>query len=163
MKKIIAMVSLLVISSTVIANDGGTAAIKVDQIKMRETAIKNGQEVTVKKIASPRYTITINGGEAEKLQQILPSMSSVFTTMYPESEKLYNDSFKSLGIYSEKSNGVSGKAISISCADAVLNDEGTKITKTGKSECVIRIEAIEDGGESDIYGDVQTFEPKMCK
>ena len=68
MKKLIAVLSLVSMSATVFANDGGIAAIKVDQIKMRETAIKNGQEVIIKKIVNPSFTITLEGGEAKKLQ-----------------------------------------------------------------------------------------------
>ena len=60
MKALLAIISALSISVTVLANDGGIAAIKVDQIKMRETAYKNGEVVIVKKIVKPRFTITID-------------------------------------------------------------------------------------------------------
>jgi hypothetical protein len=164
MKKVLAILSLVSISLTAVANDGGVAAIKVDQIKMRETALKNGQEVVVKKIVNPSYTITIEGGEAAKLQKILPSVSSVFTGMFPAQAQLYKDSFKSLGIYSEKSAAASSKVLSISCSDAVMNESGEKITKTGKSVCSITINGVSDGvSATDNFGDAQTFEPKTCK
>lgn len=164
MKKVIAILSLVSMSLTALANDGGVSAIKVEQIKMRETALKNGQEVIVKKLVNPSYTITLEGGEASKLQKILPSNVSVFTGMYPAQAQLYKDSFKTLGIYSEKSAQASSKVLSISCSDAVMNDSGDKITKTGKSVCTITINGVSDGvSTSDFFGDMQKFEPKTCK
>lgn len=164
MKKIMAIISLVLTSSVAFANDGGIAAIKVDQIKMRETAIKDGKEVVVKKIATPHFKITIEGGEAKKLQQILPSQVSVITSMYPEIAKDFKESFKTLGIYSEASKAASGKGITISCSDATLNDEGNKVIKTGKSVCTISIEGYaKDESPADSFGDLQPFEPKSCQ
>ena len=164
MKKMITILGLAFMSSTVFANDGGIAAIKVDQIKMRETALKNGQDVVVRKIVNPSFTITLEGGEAKKLQQILPSVSSVITAMNPQIAKDYNESFKSLGIYSDTSKEASSKGLTISCSDAVLNDAGDQITKTGKSVCTITIRGFSDGeSATDSYGDMMKFEPKSCK
>ncbi len=161
MKNIIATISLIFTSPVLFANDGGIAAIKVDQIKMRETAIKEGKEVVVKKIAHPHFTIRFEGGEAKKLQQILPSQVSVITSIYPEIAKDFNESFKTLGIYSEASKAATGKGIIISCSDATLNDEGNKVIKTGKSVCTINIEGYaKDESPSDNFGDLQPFDPK---
>jgi hypothetical protein len=164
MKKVLATLAVLTISLVASANDGGVAAIKVDQIKMRETALKNGQEVILRKIAKPSFTITFEGGEAAKLQKHLPSTSSVFTVTNPEQAQIYKDSFKTLGIYSDKSAAASSKVISISCSDAVWNESYDKIIKTGKSVCTITINAVPDGvSAADYFGDVQPFEPKTCK
>lgn len=166
MKKMIAILALVSTSSTVFANDGGIAAIKVDQIKMREMAIKNGEQVIVNRISKPSYKIIIEGGEAAKLQKILPSTSSVFTGMHPGEAKTYKESFKSLGIYSDKSTEASGKAITISCSDAVIGviggSDDDRVIKTGKSVCTIEINAVEEGADL-MFGDMQTFEPKSCK
>ena len=160
MKALLIIISALSISVTVLANDGGIAAIKVDQIKMRETAFKNGEEVIVKKIVKPSFTITIEGGEAAKLQKILPSESSVVTGMHPEIATTYNESFKALGIYNDASSAASSKAITISCSDAKLSENGDKVIKTGKSVCTI---TIGEGNSDDQFGDMQTFDPKSCK
>ncbi len=163
MKKMIAIFALVSTASTVFANDGGIAAIKVDQIKMREMAIKNGEQVIVKRIAKPSYKIIIEGGEAAKLQKILPSSVSVFTGMYPGQAQTYKDSFKSLGIYSDKSNEASSKAVTISCSDAEIGGaDYDQIIKTGKSVCTIEINAVEEGADL-MFGDMQPFEPKSCK
>lgn len=165
MKKIMAIISLVFTSSLVVlANDGGIAAIEVNQIKMRETAIKNGKEVVVKKIANPRFTITLEGGEAKKLQQILPSQTSVITSLYPEIARDYNESFKTLGIYSEASNAASSKGIVITCSDATLDSEKNKVIKTGKSVCTISIQGYaKEESPVDNMGDIHTFEPKSCR
>ena len=160
MKALLAIISALSISVTVLANDGGIAAIKVDQIKMRETAYKNGEVVIVKKIVKPRFTITIEGGEAAKLQMILPSEASVVTGMHPEIADAYKESFKALGIYNDASDEASSKAITISCSDAKLSEDGDKVVKTGKSTCTI---TIGEGNSEDQFGDMHTFEPKSCK
>lgn len=163
MKSVIAILSVVSMSLTAMANDGGISAIKVDQIKMRETAFKNGQEVIVKRIVNPSYQIVIEGGEAAKLQKILPSENSVFTAMFPDQAQAFNESFKSLGIYSEKSATASSKVLSISCSDAKLNDKYDTVTKTGKSTCTITINGVSDGvSATDNFGDMQTFEPKTC-
>lgn len=148
-----------------VANDGGIAAIKVDSIKMREVTMKDGEEVIVKRISQPSHKIIIEGGEAAKLQKILPSESSVYTYMYPDQAKTYNESFKALGIYSDKSSTASAKIIDISCSDAEIKEDGdhSKIVKLGKSTCVISINTSEsDQVSPDYFGDMQTFEPKSC-
>ena len=161
MKLVLTMISILSISAAVMANDGGIAAIKVDQIKMRETAFKNGEVVIVKKIVKPSFTITLEGGEAAKLQKILPSEISVITAMHPEIKASYNESFKSLGIYSDASSGASSKAITISCSDANISENGDKVIKTGKSVCTLTIS--EGNADMGQFGDMQPFEPKSCK
>lgn len=169
MTKMILSLALTLISSAALANDGGMAAIKVDQIKMRETAIKDGALTTVKKIAKPSYEITFEGGEAAKLQKVLPSQTSVITAMQPEIAKAYDESFKALGIYSEKSGAASSKTITISCSDATLDDVAgpeykVKVTKTGKSVCTITIEGNDDDAMPELsFGDMIKFEPKTCK
>jgi hypothetical protein len=153
----------MMVSAVALANDGGIAAIKVDQIKMRETAIKNGQEVIVQKITKPSFKIMIEGGEAAKLQQILPSMVSVVTSMNPAIAKDYNESFKALGIFSDNSAAAAGKFLEITCSDATLSLDGSKITKTGKSVCTITINSNAANEAADSFGDQQLFEPKVCK
>lgn len=163
MKSLFSILVLTLVSFVAFANDGGIAAIQVNQIKMRETAYKNGQEVVVKKIVKPSFTITIEGGEAKKLQKILPSESSVITAMHPEIAKDYNESFKSLGIYSLSSKEDSSKSITISCSDAEFSEDGSKVIKTGKTVCTIYISATSDEWVTDSFGDMQSFEPKSCK
>ncbi len=171
MKKWILLLALTSATSASFANDGGIAAIKVDQIKMRETAFKNGQEVLVKKIALPRYQITLEGGEAAKLQKILPSQSSVLTSVQPEIKGAYEESFKSLGIYSDKSKEATSKVIDISCSDAEIKtvpgktseEETYKVVKTGKTVCTITIEGSEDDMAPIQFGDMMEFNPKTCK
>lgn len=167
MKKTILVSATIALASMLAqANDGGIAAIKVDQIKMRETAIKNGEEVLVRKIANPRFTITIEGGEAKKLQQILPSQVSVITAINPKIEKDYNESFKALGVYSLKSKNATSKGLLISCSDATLSEDGAKVTKTGKSVCTIEIQGfdeVEGVYPGDMFGDSPEFKPKSCK
>ncbi len=161
MKKLILLMSLVSVSA--FANDGGISAIKVDQIRMREVGYKDGQEVVVKKIVTPSYKIIIEGGEAAKLQKILPPQVSVLTAMNPGMKKDYENSFKSLGIYSDKSGTASSKIISISCSDAKMNDNYDKVIKTGKSVCTISIQGLtENESAVDYFGDVQKFEPKTC-
>lgn len=148
------------------ANDGGMAAIKASQIKMREEAYSaaTGDRVLVRKIAKPHFVITIDGGEAQKLQKVLPSQVSVITAMHPELAKVYAESFKALGIYSLKSNEATAKVISINCSDAKLSDDGSQITKTGKSVCTISIDGVDSDEEArESFGDAQNFEPKVCK
>lgn len=147
------------------ANDGGIAAIKVESIKMREVAMKDGEEVIVKRISNPSYKIVIEGGEAAKLQKILPSESSVYPAMYPEQAKVYNESFKALGIYNDKTNTASAKIIDISCTDAKIEEanDKSKVVKLGKTTCTISINASStDIVDPENFGDMQTFEPKTC-
>lgn len=147
------------------ANDGGVAAIKVNEIRMREYKYENYKEKEVRRISKPNFKITFSGGEAAKLQKILPSTVSVLTAMQPELKKAYEESFKTLGIYSEASNGVTSKVISISCSDADLVSAGNdkmKIVKKGQSSCEISIVGAEGDGASDYFGDMQEFVP-ACK
>lgn len=161
MKTLIVLMSLVSISA--FANDGGISAIKVDQIKMREMGYKDGQQVIVKKIATPHYKIIIEGGEAAKLQKILPSEVSVVTAINPGMAKDFNETFKTLGIYSDKSASASSKILSISCSDGKLSDNGDKVIKTGKSVCTISIQGLADGESAvEYFGDAQKFEPKTC-
>jgi hypothetical protein len=162
MKKLIVLMSLISVSA--FANDGGIAAIKVDQIKMREIGLKDGQEVILKKIVNPSYKIIIEGGEAAKLQKILPSQVSVITSMVPSIKKDFDQTFKSLGIYSDKSAAASSKVLTISCSDGEFNSNYDKIIKTGKSVCTITINGLteEDASAADYFGDAQKFEPKTC-
>lgn len=165
MNKFIFLISSLFISTLVQANDGGIAALKVDQIKMRETAINaHGEEELVRKITKPRFTMTLQGGEAAKLQKILPSESSVFTGMYPQSAAAFKESFKTLGIYSQSAGqgaeAVTGKALTISCSDAVIEEDQVK--KTGKTVCTISINSNIDDMGTDAWGDMFPFEPGTC-
>lgn len=166
MKFLISVAVALLTSSVALANDGGIAGLRVDQIKMRETALKNGEEVLVRKIVKPRFTISFEGGEAANLQKILPSELSVITAMYPDIAKVFHESFKTLAIYSETSKQASSKMITISCSDATADwsAEKPKITKTGKSSCVITIEGFgPDEGSPAEYGIIEKFEPEMCR
>lgn len=161
MKTLIVLMSLVSVSA--FANDGGISAIKVDQIKMREMAYKDGVETVVKKIVTPNYKIIIEGGEAAKLQKILPSELSVITAINPGIAKDFNETFKTLGVYSDKSAAASSKILTISCSDGKLNDNGDKVIKTGKSVCTISIQGLTDNeSASDYLGDAQKFEPKTC-
>jgi hypothetical protein len=170
MKKLMLALTLGLAATSAQANDGGIAAIKVDQIKMRETKLNQstGEEEVVRRIANPSFTITISGGEAEKLQQILPSEVSVLTAMQPELAAEFNKSFKSLGVYSDKTTGVTGKVITISCSDAELKQvkdtDKYKVQKKAQSTCTIRIQGLAEGADgADSMGDAQTFEPKACR
>ncbi len=162
MKFALAFVALM-IAAPAFANDGGIAAIKVSEIKMREY---NDQGKEVKRISNPNFRITLKGGEAKKLQQILPSTVSVVTAMQPELKKAYDETFKELGIYSTESQGVKGKTISISCADGVLkadpkDNSKMMIVKSKESECSITIMgSSSDESVADYFGDMQTFAPK---
>ncbi len=162
MKKAFVCVLLGLFSLPAFANDGGIASIQVDQIKMQ--ALTSEGEVA-RKIANPNFKITVKGGEAKKLQAILPSDITVMTAVYPELEKAYNESFKTLAVYSKGANGVTGKMLIISCSDAemVHDEDGPKIVKTGKTECRITIEPSVAGLEEEMAGPLEPFEPKMCK
>jgi hypothetical protein len=170
MKKLMLMLTLGLAAASAQANDGGIAAIKVNEIKMREAQInaKTGKEEVVRRIVNPNFTILIEGGEAEKLQKILPSEISVLTAMQPEIAAAFNASFKTLGIYSDKTAGASGKVITISCSDAELNyQEKTqkyKIQKKGKSTCKITIQGVPEGADiGNQLGDIQEFNPSSCR
>jgi hypothetical protein len=170
MKKLMLSLTIGLAAVSAQANDGGIAAIKVDQIKMRETKInaQTGKEEIVRRIVSPSFTITIEGGEAEKLQKILPSEVNLLTAEQPEIANAFNQSFKALGIYSEKSAAASGKVLTINCSNAELvQQKGTykyKVEKKGRSTCTIRIQEVADSMYgSDYMGDAQPFEPEMCR
>lgn len=167
LKSILALAFVTMSSGLAFANDGGIAAIKVDQIKMRETRYQNGEEVIVKKYVEPNFTITFEGGEAEKLQKILPSELSVITAIDPSIEKQFNETFKTLGIYADKSAAASAKILTISCSNgelSFLEDGKASIKKSGKTKCTIKI-----GGDakaeslSEYFGDIGEFEPKTCQ
>ena len=158
------LIFTIILSATIShANDGGIAAIKVNQIKMRETAFKNGHEVIVRKITKPSFVISFEGGEAEKLQKVLPSEVSVITSMHPEIAEAYAQSFKALGIYSKPSSAATPKALQISCSDATLSNSGDAVIKTGKTVCTITVMSNEDGQAEDLFGGMQNFDPKVCK
>jgi hypothetical protein len=164
--KLLITVALLGTSLNTLANDGGMAAIKVSEIKMREYEFKpNEGEVEKKRITHPNFKIFINGEEARKLQAILPPSVSVVTSMNPKIKDIYNETFKSLGIYSDASPGVTAKVISISCDDGELSSDANgqpTVVKKAQSECTITINAFA-GEPGDWFGDVQPFDPKMCK
>lgn len=152
------------------ANDGGIAAIKVNSIKVREVQVKEGVEKVVKSHTKPNFRILIDGPEAVKLQKILPSQFSVITAIQPEIADAYNESFKTLGVYSGTSREATAKTITISCDDADLQtiEQGEqvkfKVVKNGKPKCVISIsgaDSEEDARES--MGDVQKYEPPVCR
>ncbi|RYZ63473.1 MAG: hypothetical protein EOP05_23505 [Proteobacteria bacterium] len=140
MKFALAFVALM-IAAPAFANDGGVAAIKVSEIKMREYN-EQGQEV--KRIANPNYKITFKGGEAAKLQKILPSTVSVITAIQPELAKAYAETFKTLGIYSGASQGIKSKVITINCSNGELvpNGDKSKIVKKSETECSIEINGV---------------------
>lgn len=148
------------------ANDGGVAAIEVNEIRMREYQLVNGEERELRRIVNPNFRITFSGGEAAKLQKILPSEVSVITHMQPELTEAFNETFKTLGIYSEKTPQVSAKTLTISCADGELKlgDDGqAQIVKTGKTTCTISIQGVEEGIEvTELFGAMQPFTPPMC-
>lgn len=146
------------------ANDGGVVAIKVNDIRMREYKLEDGVEKEVRRIVKPNFKITFSGGEAAKLQKVLPSQISVITSMQPEIADQFAQSFKTLGIYSDKSPQVSSKVVTINCVDADLQsvgDEGrVKIVKKGQSECSIEIVGVDEGVYPEDYlGAIQTYAP----
>ena len=157
------------------ANDGGIAAIKVSQIKMREYKFNKstGKEEEVRRINSPYFKIMVEGEEADRLQKILPSERNVLTSMYPDLAKEFNDTFKSLGIYNNdlKSNGkvlVSSKVLTTACNSGELKfpEDGGKpnIVKRGQSNCVISINAVPEEQIPDYLGDVSKFDPaEVCQ
>lgn len=168
--KILVGLLLTILGAQAFANDGGMAAIKVKEIKMRSMQLKNSQWKE-EPVLNPHYKIVISGEEASKLQKILPSQVSVVTAMQPEIKDAYNESFKALGVYNKAvKNGnqvqVYPKVLTISCADATLDSDGNgkmRVSKTGQSECVIEIHKIEkDDDAADYFGDAQTFEPGQC-
>lgn len=148
------------------ANDGGVAAIEVNEIRMREYQYVNGEEREVRRIVNPNFRITFSGGEAAKLQQILPSEVSVLTHMQPELTEAFNETFKTLGIYSEKTPQVSAKTLTLSCSDGELkfDDDGkAQIVKSGKSTCTLSIQGVEEGIDvTELFGAMQPFNPPMC-
>jgi hypothetical protein len=166
-KKIVIVATMVVSTQLAYANDGGIAVIKVNEIKMREYKIINNQETIIRRIADPYYKIILKGAEAAKLQQILPSVASVITTMQPELKKIYEETFKDLGIYNPPSTGVSEKVMTFECSDGDLVSTGGgkyKVVKSGESTCKISIyprKVVGDNG--DIFGDGFPWEPKTCK
>ncbi len=155
MKSII-IVALSLGLNTVYANDGGVAAIQVSEIKMREYD-KRGNEV--RRLTEPHFKIFFSGNEAKKLQKILPSQSSVVTTMNPAIASKYAETFKTLGIYSEAS-AVTSKVLMISCSDGemVTNAAGKPdVKKSAETTCEISIDASSD--PSDMFGDKQDYNP----
>lgn len=166
MKALSLLICLLGMTGVAQANDGGVAAIKVNEIRMREYQEVNGEERELRRIVKPNFRITFSGGEAAKLQKILPSQVSVITHMQPELTDIFNDTFKTLGIYSEKTPQVSAKVLTISCSDGDFrfHDDGrTEIVKTGQSTCEISIQGVDGDIEiSDQFGEMQAFVPPMC-
>lgn len=168
--KALVILSLLFSPLLASANDGGIAGIKVSDIKMREYQIKDGVEKEVRRIAEPNFKILFTGQQADRLQQILPSVYSVITGMQPELAEEFNRTFKTLGIYNDAVKNGSGKVIvsskfmTISCSDGELvpdGDDKMKIVKAGKSSCEITINSLgEDGAD---MGDISEFEPGTCK
>lgn len=163
---------MLVVGCFAVANDGGVSSIKVSEIKMRSVKwVNSAQKETP--IAAPNFKIYITGEGASKLQKILPSEISVITAMQPEIAKEYNETFKSLGIYnkSKRQGGVevvSPKIMQISCSDGEIETVGEtgkiRIKKAKETSCVITIHKAEsDDTISDELGDVQPFEPKVCR
>lgn len=167
MNKFVCLALLSLISFGAFANDGGVAGVKVSEIKMREYQVNNGQESELRRIVKPNFKIFFSGGEARQLQKALPSVYSVLTSMQPEIAEIFNESFKTLAIYSDKSDAASSKIINISCNDAEMkfDDNGkVRIVKTGKSTCEITINGLEnDENVNDYLGDVSPFEPKTCE
>ncbi len=166
--KLSGLIAVLAFTTLAQANDGGMAAIKVSEIKMREYGIKNNERVIKKRITNPDFEITIKGSEARKLQMVLPSTSSVITAIQPELAEAYKESFKALGIYSHKSEGASSKIVSISCRDAdeVVVGEKVRIVKRKPEDatCTITINGSpEHETPEDYFGDMMPFEPKVCK
>lgn len=167
MKFSLAMLAVsFMFSAAAQANDGGVAAIKVSEIKMREVDQRTGE--VVKSHKNPSFKILITGGEAKKLQKVLPSTVSVITAMQPELKKDYDDTFKSLGIYNETSNAATSKVITISCADGELvrigDTDKFKVEKSAQSECEITINGVPSTeAASDYFGDMQEFKPKTCQ
>lgn len=157
------------VSYVALANDGGMAAIKASEIKMRQIEIKNGEAVETP-VMDPQFKIYISGEEASKLQKILPHQVSVITGMQPELESAYNESFKALGIYNKtvSSHGqilTYPKVLTIVCNDAdIAYDNGKyKINKKARTECVLTINRVGADDEiADYFGEMQTFNPRMC-
>ncbi len=165
-KRIVISASMVLTTTLAYANDGGIAVIKVNEIKMREYKLINHQETEVRRISDPYYKIILKGDEAAKLQKILPSVASVITTMQPELKKVFDETFKNLGIYNPPKEGVSEKVMTFECNDGSLKLVGTKYTivKAGQSICTISIyprSVVGDNG--DIFGDGFPWEQKTCK
>lgn len=157
----------MVFASVALANDGGIAVIKVKEIKMREYRIQNHQETEIRRISNPYFKIFLKGDEASKLQKVLPSVASVITTMQPELKKVFEETFKNLGIYNQPSSDVSEKVMTMECNDGQLKSIGGgkfKIVKSSDSTCTISIyprSVVGDNG--DVFGDGFPWEPKSCK
>lgn len=166
MKNIFQILLVGIISFPVFAfaNDGGIAAIRVHDIRMREYKFEDGTEKEIRRIVKPNFKITFKGGEAAKLQQTLPSEVSVITGMQPEIAGQFNATFKSLGVYNHASADVSAKALTISCNDGSLVPIGEtgkfKIVKKPETECTISILGVEDGTTpEDYFGAITEYSP----
>jgi hypothetical protein len=165
--RIVVTATMVISTQLSYANDGGIAVIKVNEIKMREYKIINHEETEVRRIADPYYKISLKGGEAAKLQKILPSIASVITTMQPELKEQFEKTFKNLGLYNPVKEGVSEKVMTVECNDGQLVQTAAgkwKIVKANESTCKISIyprKVVGDNG--DIFGDEFPWEPKSCK
>ncbi len=164
--RIVIVATMAISTQLAYANDGGIAVIKVNEIKMREYKLINHQEREVRRITNPYYKITLKGDEAVKLQKILPSVASVITTMQPELKKVFEETFKNLGIYNPPKEGVSEKVMTFECNDGELKLVNGKyvVIKHGDSTCTISIyprSVVGDNG--DIFGDGFPWEQKTCK
>ncbi|MGZ3789343.1 MAG: hypothetical protein ACXVLQ_12520 [Bacteriovorax sp.] len=164
--RIVIVASMAITTQLTYANDGGIAVIKVNEIKMREYQLINNQETEVRRIPNPYYKIILKGAEAAKLQKVLPSVASVITVMQPELKKVFEETFKNLGIYNPPKEGISEKVMTFECNDGELKSVGGKfkIIKAGESTCKISIYPRSVVGENgDIFGDGFPWEPKSCK
>ncbi len=163
-KQFLVMTTMLLPCTSAWANDSGISGVRVNDIRMREYEIKKGEPQEKRRIVNPNFKVTLNGGEARQLQKYLPSTFSVITSMQPELKDLYNESFKGLAIYNNKTSSTSSKLISINCNDAKIETDAKgklKIIKTGASACEISIQGVE--GE-DMMGDIIPFDPgSMCR
>ncbi len=165
-KRIVIVASIAITTHLAYANDGGIAVIKVNEIKMREYQIINHQETEIHRFPNPYYKIFINGAEAAKLQKILPAVASVVTTMQPELKKVFEETFKNLGIYNLGTSTVSEKVMTVECNDGEIKSVNGKfkIIKHADSTCTISIfprSVVGDNG--DIFGDGFPWEQKTCK
>lgn len=153
------VIAALLVGSFASANDGGQAAIKVSEIKMREYDNKGNE---LRRITDPNFRIMIKGEEAWKLQKILPSQVSVVTHMNPAISDLFGETFKGLGVYSMKSKAATGKVLNITCSNGELvTDANGKpdIKPAAETTCEISVNGgIDD--PSDYFGDKQDYNPR---
>ena len=156
------------LSFPALANDASVASIRVDEIRMREYGIQNGREVELRRLTHPNFRMTFSGGEARKLQSILPSLKGavIANPQYMDNPQDYFDSFKSLVVYSDPSvsqrTGVTNKGIQIHCNDGEMVDlpnGRVRVRKLDKSTCTISIRQTDELNE---FGDLTDFEP-VCR